>query len=185
MQETENLEISNKTKNKEFFFTIKNYREENNGKKLTDINLEFAIEIEVTNREFPVEYKIYDFSNNEEIIETKKIKLTKEKEFENKYKLVIYGKENETNKVLVQSDINIKVKVYGKYNYTETIKAFSLKKKKTEIKQNITQNQEEYIAPASSSTNESIYNENIPVVEVEKEKNKPKVDINYTIERIN
>jgi len=182
LQEKIDLEISNQTNNKEFFFIIKNYREENNEKILTDIDLEFCIELELTDEKFPVEFKIYDCSNEKEVLEAEKIKISKDIEFKNKYKLVVLGKENQLSKVS-KSDVDINIKVYGKYNYIEKVKAFLLKRKITVVNENVVKPKEEYVeADEKIEINDSI---NIPIVEIEKEENKGKVDINYTIERVN
>ena len=183
LQEKIELEVSSKTNNGEFFFTMKNYKEENNVRKLTDVDLEFCIEIEVTDKNFPIECKIYDCNNEKEIVETEKMKVTKDKELESKYKVVIFCNENMNNKNSEISDVNINIKVNGKYNYTEKIQAFSLKRKKLETKKNIPKTQEEYIEPSKSiETIDITYN---PIIEIEKGKNKNGADINYIIERVN
>lgn len=184
LQEKIDLEINSQTNNKEFFFIIKNYREEKNVKKLTAVDLEFCIETEGTDKNFPIECKIYDCNNEKEIIETEKIKVNKNEEFESRYKLVIFCKESMKNRNSEISDVNINIKVNGKYNYTEKIQAFSLTRKKLEVKQNMPKAQEEYIEPAKYLETTDMMT-NIPIIEIEKEKNKNGADINYIIERVN
>ena len=104
----EPLEITNENNQGTYQFKVKNYNEQ---QKLTDLDLNYYIEILDNNNEL-FEYKLY--LNNEEIEfknkRTGTIKLQKENEEEHLYKLeILYKKENVNTETKIQQEIKIKI----------------------------------------------------------------------------
>ena len=91
IQETYVFEANKQNINKEYFFIVKNY--DDNNKKASEVDLEFDIEISLSNTNFPVSYKLFDCTTNEELLldnsnKTQKIFIGKNILFERQYKLV-------------------------------------------------------------------------------------------------
>ncbi len=109
----ESFKEDNKLVNKldfplEYEFEIKNYNE----LKTNEVDFIYNIEIEESNLNFPIKYKIIDLSNNQEIkIEnniSEDLKIKKETKEEKKYKLVI---EWEDEKEELSQMIDLKLKL--------------------------------------------------------------------------
>lgn len=83
----------------EYLFTIKNYKVEENGlnKRYSEVDIEYSIEIFDEKENFPVEYKLYEANNQEELLNgnkiTNKIKILANQPYEKTYKLVVNWKE--------------------------------------------------------------------------------------------
>lgn len=110
IQETYEFEANEQNINKEYYFIVKNY--DDNNPKVSEVDLEFDIEIELSNNNFPVSFKLYDCISNEEIIldslnRTEKIFIEKNTVFERQYKLVTYW--NEKQEMSENVEINIVV----------------------------------------------------------------------------
>lgn len=106
VQDTVISEMNKRSENKEYYFKIKNYKQENNEKKTTEVDFDCYIEVKNSNIYFPIKYELYDCSNNEMILETKneskKIHIEKNIEFEKNYKLVVSW----DNKEIVQGNVD-------------------------------------------------------------------------------
>ncbi len=89
--------VYQKEKIKEFYFTIRNYEVNNNVKEISEVPFFIDMKIENSNQNFPIEYKIYDCENNEEITEDKKIFIDKNIEFLKKYKVITSWKSDAKN----------------------------------------------------------------------------------------
>ena len=132
--------MNSQTGNKEYYFAIKNYYiDEKNNKRINEINFDFNIEIIVTDKNFPIEYKIYDCETEKEINSQEKINMPQNVEFENKYKLVIFWKE----KSIMSKNADIEININGKYSRTK-IKAFSLARDNEKITYIISKSNNEY-----------------------------------------
>ncbi len=113
LQDTVISEMNKKSGNKEYYFKIKNYKQENSQKQITEVDFDCYIEIKNSNIYFPIKYELYDCSNNEMILETenisKKIHIEKDVEFEKNYKLVVSW----DNKEIVQGELDeIEIEVH-------------------------------------------------------------------------
>lgn len=109
----ESFEEENKLINKldfprEYQFKIKNY--ENN--KINEIDFLYNIEIIESNNNFPIKYKIFDVSNNKEIIVkngiTETLKISKEIKEEKIYKIILEWEEKE---IEMSENLNLKLKL--------------------------------------------------------------------------
>lgn len=109
----ESFEEENKLINKldfprEYQFKIKNY--ENN--KINEIDFLYNIEIIESNNNFPIKYKIFDVSNNKEIIVengiTETLKISKEIKEEKIYKIILEWEEKEFE---MSENLNLKLKL--------------------------------------------------------------------------
>ena len=103
----EPIEITNENNQGTYQFKVKNYNEQ---QKLTDVNMNYYIEILDNNNEL-LEYKLY--LNNEEVElknkRTEIIEIQKENEEEHLYKLeILYKKENANPETKTQQEIKIK-----------------------------------------------------------------------------
>lgn len=110
-QDTIIKSINPNTPMQEFYFTVKNYKNIDDVKKISEINLEFEIEIVNSDNTFPIKYELYDCLTNEKILlddnKSSKIDMHKNVEFERCYKLcVIYEKQNSSS---TESSIDISV----------------------------------------------------------------------------
>jgi len=108
VQETYEFEANEQNINKEYYFIVKNY--DDNSQRVSEVDLEFDIEIELSNNNFPVSFKLYDCTSNEEIFldnlnKTGKIFIEKNTVFEKQYKLVTYW--NEKQEMSENVEINI------------------------------------------------------------------------------
>lgn len=98
-QDTIIKSINPNTPMQEFYFTVKNYKNIDNVKKISEIDLEFEMEILNSDDTFPIKYELYDCLTNEKVLlddnKSSKIDMYKNVEFERCYKLcVIYENQN-------------------------------------------------------------------------------------------
>ena len=117
-QDTIVKKIISNTQIQEFCFTIRNFKNMENCKKISEVDFEFEIEIKKSNSIFPIKYELYDYLTNEKILlennKTEKNFVYKNIEFEKKYKLcLIIPKDNNQN---FESDIDIEVNIIQKCN---------------------------------------------------------------------
>lgn len=103
LQNVINKEISQNTPIQEFYFTIKNYEEVNLEKNISEIPFFVEINLENSNSNFPIKYKIYDCEKNEEVRE--KIFIEKNVEFSKKYKVVATWQNQAKNYEYNQTEI--------------------------------------------------------------------------------
>lgn len=102
-QETIIKNINQDTPMQEFYFTVKNYKNIDNVKKISEIDLEFEMEIVNSDDTFPIKYELYDCLTNEKVLlddnKSSKIDMYKNEEFERCYKLcVTYENQNGSSK---------------------------------------------------------------------------------------
>ena len=67
-QDTIIKSVNQDTPIQEFYFTVKNYRNIDNEKKISEIDLEFEMEIVNSDDTFPIKYEIYDCLTNEKVL---------------------------------------------------------------------------------------------------------------------
>ncbi len=103
LQNTISKEISQNAPIQEFYFTIKNYEEVNLKKNISEIPFFLEINLENSNSNFPIKYKIYDCEKNEEVSE--KIFIDKNVEFFKKYKVVVIWQNQAKNYAYNQTEI--------------------------------------------------------------------------------
>lgn len=118
-EETIVIEDFNKDiEKKEYYFTVKNYQnEENNKKRISEISFEMSIKIIKSNYNFPASFRLYcvKLENNEEkeiTLENNKVEnifIEKNKEFANKYKLIVISEKNINDNLKTDIDIQVKV----------------------------------------------------------------------------
>ena len=105
------LNVDRNTNNEEYSFIVKNYYTQNTNTRITETDLIFNIEIINLYDNFPVEYKLYDCSTGEELLQgeskTNDITINKGVKFENQYKLVICWKEKDNMSDIDNIDIVI------------------------------------------------------------------------------
>lgn len=100
----------------EYYFKIKNYDNE----KINEVECFYNIEILENNQNFPIEYKLIDLSNNQEIT----INNNKSIEFligssikeEDSYKLEVRWKDKEINQYSSSLQISLKTNIIQKYS---------------------------------------------------------------------
>ncbi len=163
LQETIFCKMNSNSENKEYIFSIKNYYiNENNIKRISETDFDFNFEVTVSNKQFPIKYKLYDCNTQKEILDfNEKIHIEKDIEFENKYKLVIFWQEK--TEMAKNANVEIIVKAQGKYNISSKLLAFSLSKDNIPIFYRINKSEEKY-------TNQNVLlsiDTNKPVKEVE------------------
>lgn len=115
LQETIIENINKNSKEKEYYFNVKNYLiNEKNNKKITEVDFDFFIEIKNSDTNFPIKYKLIDCENSEELLNNKsitsKIHINRNVEFNKTYKLVIEWDDRE-NIQSVTDNIDIVVSV--------------------------------------------------------------------------
>ncbi len=116
-QDTIIKNINSNSPIQEFYFTIKNYKNIENNKKISEVDFEFDIEIKNSDDTFPIKYELYDCLSNENILlednRTEKIDVFKNIEFEGCYKLcVVYENKNSqstSNSIDIEININQKI----------------------------------------------------------------------------
>ena len=112
LQETIEYKINKNSEKKEYLFSIKNFENEPN-KKISEVDFEFYIEVKNSNNDFPINYKLYDCSSNQEILKensmTEKINIYKNEEFNKIYKLEIFYQENLNSSDSTEVEIEINV----------------------------------------------------------------------------
>lgn len=85
----------------EYTFSIKNYEIDSitNNKRISQVDLEYMIEIINEKENFPIEYKLYEVDNNLEILnnqnKTELIRIDSNIEYERTYKLVVLWSEKD------------------------------------------------------------------------------------------
>lgn len=111
-QDTLIKSINSKTPMQEFYFTIKNYNNIENVKKISEVDFEFEIEIKNLNDAFPIKYTLYDCLTNENVVlennKTSKIYMYKNIEFERCYKLCVIYESNNSKSTSTNIDIEVK-----------------------------------------------------------------------------
>ena len=104
-------EINKESGEKEYIFKIKNYIKENeNKKRICEVNMSYNIEIINKNDSFPVKYELYEINSTENLIEndnkTKEIDILKNVEYEQTYKLVATWQEKDLD---LASNDNVRI----------------------------------------------------------------------------
>ena len=108
MQDVIEVKVNKDMKPEEYYFTVKNYKNDiYDNKKISEIELFYNIEIKSFNNNFPISYELYDCNTGKRILKKEEIKVPKNIEYEKKYKLVIYGKNYEGPMLTNQIDIVI------------------------------------------------------------------------------
>jgi hypothetical protein len=105
--------INKESEIQEYLFVVRNYENENS-KKISEVDFSYTIEIISSNENFPIKIELYDVQDNLEILNGKNISenifIKKEIEYEKQYKLVVTWEK--TNNELSDSDnIHIVVNV--------------------------------------------------------------------------
>ena len=94
-QETNEFKLDKNNTNKEYLFVIKNYENMDDNIRISEVDFKFNIEILLSNNSYPLQLKLIDCTNNEEIQldnlnKTKDFIIKKNELFEKQYKLIIY-----------------------------------------------------------------------------------------------
>ncbi len=94
LQDTVIAKMDKDSENKEYYFKVKNYIiNQSKEKIITEVDLNFSIEIKNSNSNFPIKYELYDCENEEKLLNggdiSEKICINKNIEFEKTYKLVV------------------------------------------------------------------------------------------------
>lgn len=110
-QDTIIKSVNQDTPIQEFYFTVKNYRNIDNEKKISEIDLEFEMEIVNSDDTFPIKYEIYDCLTNEKVLlddnKSSKINMYKNVEFERCYKLCITYEKQKSSSTENSIDISV------------------------------------------------------------------------------
>ena len=96
-------EISRKSEIENFYFTIKNYELINNEKVISEVPFFIDLELNNSNKNFPIEYKIYDCDTGNEI--KNKIFVDKNIEFEKRLKIMAIWNKNSQNSEYNETNI--------------------------------------------------------------------------------
>lgn len=113
LQDKVNCIINEKFESKEFLFSIKNYEEIENIKRVNEVELEVKIEIKKSDVSFPIKYELYEILENGEMIKLSKkenlyiLKIPADNVFEKKFSLRIIKEESNNNNLNCEITINI------------------------------------------------------------------------------
>jgi hypothetical protein len=100
---------------KEYIFCIENFISENENTRKSDVSFTYTIEVVCSNDSFPISYKLFDLTNNEEVVmndknTTDKICIYNNEQISRKYKLIVEWNNDKTNlSDEVDIDLNINV----------------------------------------------------------------------------
>lgn len=132
----------------EHIFCIKNYSNDDDNLKISELDIEYEIEVKNSNENFPIKYMIYDYETGEKILnennKTKKYEILKNVKYDKRYKLEIEWNDKSNMATYSEIDLNLNITKMSEKNVScnsiNKLKAFILRRDSTKLDYEIIKN---------------------------------------------